>query len=107
MNEEELRTFRLENRPLPGAVPSLEGLQAASRRRTARNTTVFATFLLLMTLAARPFFTPDPPPIAAADLMAVLDEVNTPSNTSETPPGTEILGVFEPSEDPLFGDWSL
>lgn len=102
---DELR--RPEPLPVPGPVPTLAGLQTASRRRSARQfgMVVAAIALLFLAFRPQPATTPELP---AADVLAVLDEANANESSAETPPGTEILGIFDPpSDDPLLGDWSL
>lgn len=93
--------------PVPGPVPTLAGLRAASRRRSARQFGMVMAAIGLLFLAFRPQPAASPE-LPAADLLAVLDEVNAAESSAETPPGTEILGMFDPpSDDPLLGDWSL
>ena len=89
-------------RPVEGPRPTLAGLRAASRKRKALQVGMVAGTLALLFLGLRQNPVPELP---ASEVMAVMDEINS-DPSAETPPGTEILSIFDPpSDDP--DDWSL
>lgn len=100
----------LEGRPMgaavPGTMPTVAGLKSASNRRTAAQLTFGFSALALALALGWP--RPPTPSLPAADVLLALQEAQE-SGSAETPPGTEILSLFDvPStSSDLFLDGSL